>query len=225
MRARCVSTHHCLCPGLCGGCAGGRRRRSSSPAVCAWRRRPAWGRCSEAADGTRAEPSPSPPAHRLRPSWSACRPGRRAAEGDACQSDGPVAVATDGERGQRTAAACPRSSPDEMLTTQQIQFNLSRKPNDPSDRNEADRLKTAALITSWALRAFEDEEKVSRGDDSEDPKHLQCLLKKRSPLLSGGKVNSSKVSATTPHLSPKLTFRVGRALVNDGPGAPCQRTT
>lgn len=126
MRARCVSTHHCLCPGLCGGCAGGRRRRSSSPAVCAWRRRLAWGRCSEAADGTRAEPSPSPPAHRLRPSWSACRPGRRAAEGDACQSDGPVAVATDGERGQRTAAACPRSSPDEMLTTQQIQFNLSR---------------------------------------------------------------------------------------------------
>lgn len=133
IQARCVGTHRCLCLCLCpgpgpgpgGGCAGARRQRSSSPAVCAWRRRLAWGRCSEAADGTRAEPSPSPPAHRLRPSWSACRPGPRAAEGDACQSHRPVAMATDG-KGQRAQVsarpACPRSPPDEMLTTQQIWF-------------------------------------------------------------------------------------------------------
>lgn len=75
IQSRCVSTHRCLCPGPCDGCEGGRRQRSSSPAVCAWRRRLAWGRCSEAADGTRVEPSPSQPAHRLRPSWSACIPG------------------------------------------------------------------------------------------------------------------------------------------------------
>lgn len=76
-------THHCLCLGLCHGLGDGRgvwrRQRSSSPAVCAWRRRLAWGRCSGAGDGTRAAPSPSQPAHRLRPSWSACSPDRCAA--------------------------------------------------------------------------------------------------------------------------------------------------
>lgn len=76
------SAHHCL--GLClclgGGYGVGRRQRSSSPAVCAWRRRPAWGRCSGAGGDTLAAPSPSQPAHRLRPSWSACSPDRRAAE-------------------------------------------------------------------------------------------------------------------------------------------------
>lgn len=94
---RRVSTHHCLGPGLCDGCEGGRRQRSSSPAACAWRRLLAWGRCSEAAVGTRAEPSPSPPAHRLRPSWSAGSPGPGAAEGHACQINRRVAMATDGK--------------------------------------------------------------------------------------------------------------------------------
>ena len=101
-------THHCpcLCLGLCpsGGRGVERPQRSSSPAVCAWRRRPAWGRCSAAGGDTLAVPSPSPPAHRLRPSWSACSPERRAKrggggkeKGNGCQSNGHVAIATDEE--------------------------------------------------------------------------------------------------------------------------------
>lgn len=74
------SAHHCL--GLClgDGRGVGRRQRSSSPAVCAWRRRLAWGRCSGAGVDTHAAPSQSQPAHRLHPSWSACNPDRCAAD-------------------------------------------------------------------------------------------------------------------------------------------------
>lgn len=78
-RVTCAHRCLCLCRGPGGGRGAGRRQRSSSPAVCAWKRRPAWGRCSGAGDGTRAAPSPSQPAHRLRPSWSACSLGRCAA--------------------------------------------------------------------------------------------------------------------------------------------------
>lgn len=74
-------THRCPGPGLAGGRAVVRRRRSSFLVVCAWRRRPASGRCGEAAGGTRAAPSPSPPARRRRPSWSAGSPDRPAAGG------------------------------------------------------------------------------------------------------------------------------------------------
>lgn len=77
----------CLCHGLADGCGVVRRRRSSSPAVCVWRRPPAWDHCSGAGAGTRAELSPPQPARRLRLSWSACSPDWSAAgRRDMCAS-------------------------------------------------------------------------------------------------------------------------------------------